>query len=253
MCRIPQSVNLTFTEGAFVFLVPAALFLAPGARADGRFAGFAADFAFYAVFSSIISTALAKIMFVASGMMLAGTALGRINQVMCAPVLEKPENPQVPRDNRVEFKDVSFTYDGAQVPALSHVSFTAEPGQTVALVGPSGGGKTTAASLIPRFWDVTSGAVEVGGVNVKQIDPHVLMDQVAFVFQNNRLFKTSILENVRAARPEATREQVQDALMAAQCGDILEKLPEGSIRRSAPKGRTSPAVNSRGSPWRGQF
>ena len=227
VCRIPQSVNLTFTEGAFVFLVPAALFLAPGARADGRFAGFAADFAFYAVFSSIISTALAKIMFVASGMMLAGTALGRINQVMCAPVLEKPENPQVPRDNRVEFKDVSFTYDGAQVPALSHVSFTAEPGQTVALVGPSGGGKTTAASLIPRFWDVTSGAVEVGGVNVKQIDPHVLMDQVAFVFQNNRLFKTSILENVRAARPEATREQVQDALMAAQCGDILEKLPEG--------------------------
>lgn len=160
-------------------------------------------------------------------MMLAGTALGRINQVMCAPVLEKPENPQVPRDNRVEFKDVSFTYDGAQVPALSHVSFTAEPGQTVALVGPSGGGKTTAASLIPRFWDVTSGAVEVGGVNVKQIDPHVLMDQVAFVFQNNRLFQTSILENVRAARPEATREQVQAALMAAQCGDILEKLPEG--------------------------
>ena len=98
------------------------------------------------------------------------------------------------------------------MPALSHVSFTAEPGQTVALVGPSGGGKTTAASLIPRFWDATSGAVKVGGVDVRQIDPHVLMDQIAFVFQNSRLFKASVLENVRAARPNATREQVLAAL-----------------------------------------
>ena len=97
----------------------------------------------------------------------------------------------------------------------------------MALVGPSGGGKTTAASLIPRFWDATSGVVEVGGVDVNRIDPHVLMDQVAFVFQNSRLFKASILENVRAARPEATREQVEAALSAAQCSDILEKLPDG--------------------------
>lgn len=139
-------------------------------------------------------------MFVSSGMMLASTALGRINQVMEAPILESPRYPQTPHSNKVEFKDVSFTYDGAENPALSHVSFTAESGQTVALVGPSGGGKTTAASLIPRFWDAASGAVEVGGVNVTQIDPHVLMEQVAFVFQNNRLFKASILENVRAAR-----------------------------------------------------
>ena len=94
-------------------------------------------------------------------------------------------------------------------------------------MGPSGGGKTTAASLIPRFWDADTGTVEVGGVDVRQIDPHVLMDQVAFVFQNNRLFKASILENVRAARPDASREQVLAALEAAQCGDILEKLPQG--------------------------
>ena len=227
VCRVPQSVNLTFTEGAFVFLVPAALFLAPGALTSGDFAGFVTNFAFYAIFSAIISTALAKIMFAASGMMLAGTALGRISKVMEAPTLKAPERPLAPKGNRVEFKDVSFTYDGAEVPALSHVSFTAEPGQTVALVGPSGGGKTTAASLIPRFWDATSGTVEVGGVDVTRIDPHVLMDQVAFVFQNNRLFKTSILENVRVARPEATREQVLAALTAAQCGDILEKLPDG--------------------------
>ena len=227
VCRVPQSINLTFTEGAFLFLVPVVLFLAPGALASGNFAGFVTNFAFYAVFSAIISTALAKIMFAASGMMLAGTALGRIQPVMDAPTLAVPEHPQTPKDNRVVFRDVSFTYDGAQSPALSHVSFTAEPGETVALVGPSGGGKTTAASLIPRFWDADTGTVEVGGVDVRQIDPHVLMDQVAFVFQNNRLFKASILENVRAARPDASREQVLAALEAAQCGDILEKLPQG--------------------------
>ena len=221
VCRVPQSINLTFTEGAFVFLVPAALFLAPSALAGSDFAGF------YAVFSAIISTALAKIMFAASGMMLAGTALGRIDQVMGAPELKNPDHPQKPQNSRVEFENVSFTYDGAETPALSHVSFTAEPGQTVALVGPSGGGKTTAASLIPRFWDATSGAVKVGGVDVRQIDPHVLMDQIAFVFQHSRLFKASIFENVRAARPDATQEQVRAALMAAQCGDILEKLPQG--------------------------
>lgn len=227
VCKVPQSVNLTFTEGAFVFLVPTALLLAPAALASGSFAGFVTNFAFYAVFSAIISTALAKIMFAASGMMLASTALGRISEVMSAPVLKITDHPQVPKDNSVEFKDVSFTYAGAEIPAIDHVSFKVEPGQTVALVGPSGGGRTTAASLIPRFWDVSSGSVLVGGVDVREADPHVLMNQVAFVFQNNRLFKTSILENVRASRPEATREEVQAALTAAQCDDILEKLPDG--------------------------
>ena len=227
VCRIPQSVNLTFTEGAFIFLVPAALLIAPSALSDGDFAGFVTNFAFYAVFSAIISTALARIMFAASGTMLAKTALGRINTVMDAPTLEVTSSPQQPKDNGVEFKDVTFTYDGTDHPALDHVSFKVEPGQTVALVGPSGGGKTTAASLIPRFWDTSSGEVLVGGVNVKNIDPHVLMDKVAFVFQNTHLFKTSILENVRAARPDATREEAEAALHAAQCDDILEKLPNG--------------------------
>ena len=227
VCQIPQSVNLTFTEGAFIFLVPVALLLAPNALRNGDFSGFLTDFAFYAVFSAIISTALARIMFAASGMMLASTALGRIAQVMDAPTLPITDDPQTPNGNSVEFRDVSFTYDGADIPALDHVSFRVEPGQTVALVGPSGGGKTTAASLIPRFWDVSAGSVEVGGVDVRQTDPHMLMDQVAFVFQNTHLFKASVLENVRAARPEATREEVLSALSAAQCGDILEKLPNG--------------------------
>ena len=227
VCKVPQAINLTATEGAFVFLVPVALLLAPAALSAGTFAGFVTNFAFYAVFSAIISTALARIMFAASGMMLAKTALGRIDQVMSAPTLTITDHPKAPRDNSVAFDDVSFTYDGAELPALDHVSFSVKPGQTVALVGPSGGGKTTAASLVPRFWDVTSGAVKVGGVDVRDTDPHVLMDQVAFVFQNNRLFKASILENVRVSRPDATRQEVEKALSAAQCDDIIAKLPDG--------------------------
>ncbi len=227
VCRIPQAINLTFTEGAFIFLVPASIVIAPLALEGGSFAAFVTNFAFYAVFSAIISTALAKIMFAAGGIMLAQTALGRINQVMSAPTLPVTDNPQIPQGNRVEFDDVSFTYEGAKVPALSHVTFTAEPGQTVALVGPSGGGKTTTASLIPRFWDTSSGTVKVGGVDVKEVNPHTLMDNIAFVFQNNRLFKTTILENVRAARPDASIEEVKAALSAAQCDDIIAKLPDG--------------------------
>ncbi|MBQ6266125.1 MAG: ABC transporter ATP-binding protein, partial [Clostridia bacterium] len=175
VCRVPQSINLTATEGVFIFLIPAALIIAPSALKSGNFSEFVTDFAFYAVFSAIISTALARIMFAASGLMLAQTALARIDTVMKAPTLEITKNPQVPKDNGVEFRDVTFTYDGADIPALEHVSFKVLPGQTVALVGPSGGGKTTAASLIPRFWDITDGAVEVGNVNVKDIDPHILM------------------------------------------------------------------------------
>jgi len=227
VCQVPQAVNLTATEGAFIFLVPVAIFIAPSALKNGNFTTFITNFAFYAVFSAIVSTALAKIMFAASGTMMAKTAVGRFNEVMNAPALEITDNPQRPRDNTVEFKDVSFSYEGSAFPALDHVSFKVEPGQTVALVGPSGGGKTTAASLVPRFWDASSGTVEVGGVDVRQTDPHVLMGQVAFVFQNNRLFKASIFENVRMARPTAGRAEVEAALMAAQCKDILDKLPNG--------------------------
>ncbi|OON85896.1 ABC transporter ATP-binding protein [Oribacterium sp. C9] len=227
ICKIPQSINLTATEGAFAFMVPVALFIAPKALAGGTFASFVADFAFYAVFSAIISTALARIMFAANGTMLADTAMKRIETVMNAPVLSQPAVSGMPEGNDVEFRNVSFTYEGSEVPALSDLSFTIRSGETVALVGPSGGGKTTAASLIPRFWDVTEGEVLIGGVNVKNISPDVLMDRIAFVFQNNRLFKTSILENVRAAKPDATRREVMEALEAAQCMDIIDKLPKG--------------------------
>ena len=227
VCRVPQSINLTFTEGAFIFLVPVVIFLAPGALHSGNFSDFITNFVFYAVFSAIISTSLAKIMFASSVIMLASTALSRIDLVMKAPTLEKCVNPKEPEDNSVVFRDVSFTYEGSSIPALSQISFKVESGQTVALVGPSGGGKTTAASLIPRFWDVDEGVIEVGNVNVKEIDQHVLMEQVAFVFQNTKLFKTSILENVKIANPNASDDDVMQALKAARCEDIIEKLPNG--------------------------
>jgi len=227
VCKVPQAINLTATEGSFVFLVPVVLILASSALNSGSFVKFVVNFAFYSVFSAVISTALARIMFGASGMMLADTALMRINQVMDAPVLPVSEKKLIPADNSIEFDHVSFTYEGNDYPALDDVSFKVEECETVALVGPSGGGKTTAASLIPRFWDVSKGNVRIGGADVRDIDPHVLMDQVAFVFQNDHLFKTTVLENVRAARPQATEAEVSEALSAAQCDDIIAKLPEG--------------------------
>ena len=227
VCENPYSVNLSFTEAAFVFLIPVAIFLVPGAISSGNFVRLVTDFAFYAIFSAVMSTALAKIMFAAGGMMQAEDALRRVEDILAAPQVSVPKDPKVPAGNGIEFQTVSFTYEGAEKKALDTVTFTVPAGSTVALVGPSGGGKTTAASLIPRFWDVDLGSVAVGGVDVREIDPKVLMQQVAFVFQNNRLFKTTILENVRASRPEATREEVLRALEAAQCSDIIEKMPNG--------------------------
>ena len=227
ICKVPQAINLTATEGSFVFLVPVVLIMASSALRSGNFVQFVTNFAFYSVFSAVISTALARIMFGASGMMQADTALMRINQVMGAPVLNVSEKNLIPADNSIEFDHVSFTYEGNDYPALDDVSFKVCNCETVALVGPSGGGKTTAASLIPRFWDVSKGTVRIGGVDVRDIDPHVLMDHVAFVFQNDHLFKTTVLENVRAARPQATEAEVLAALSAAQCDDIIAKLPDG--------------------------
>ena len=181
---------------------------------------------FYIIITPVISLTLPRIMYMSENKMVVADALARIDSVLEAAPMQVQAVPQHPQDASVALQNVHFSYDGKNE-VIKGVSLEIQPGQTVALVGPSGGGKTTAASLIPRFWDVSSGAVLVGGVDVRDMDPHALMDQIAFVFQNSRLFKTSILENVRAARPEATREQVLSALMAAQCSDILEKLSKG--------------------------
>ena len=224
LCRVPQSLNLTFVDGVVVLLVPAVLLIAPGVT---DWAKFLTDYAFYAVFSAIISTALQRMMFAAAYTQQADNAMRRISGVLDAPTLAEPADPRHPKDASIAFDDVSFSYEGAASPALDHVSLEVPSGSTVALVGPSGGGKTTAASLVPRFWDVGSGAVRVGGVDVRQVAQRDLMDQVAFVFQNDRLFKGTILDNVRAARPDATREQALAALEAAQCSDIVDKMPHG--------------------------
>lgn len=224
-CQTPQSLSLTVISAAAIFLVPVAVFVAPGE--DGM-ARLAANFAFYAIFSAVIPTAMTRVMFMSEAFQSAADAVARVEEVLAAPVISAPAAPLAPADNSIRLDEVSFTYEGAEQPALDRVSFEVPAGATVALVGPSGGGKTTAASLVPRFWDVDAGRVLVGGVDVRDMDPADLMDRVAFVFQTNRLFSQSILENVRAARPDATREEAMAALEAAQCADILEKLPNGA-------------------------
>ena len=224
-CKTPQSLSLTVINGIALFLVPVAILVAPG---EGDFARFVANFAFYAIFSAVIPTAMTRVMFMSEAFQSAADAVSRVEEVLAAPVIEAPAAPQMPRDNAIRFENVSFTYEGTDAPALDRVSFEVPAGATVALVGPSGGGKTTAASLVPRFWDVDSGRVTLGGVDVRAMDPHELMERVAFVFQANRPFRQTVLENVRAARPEASREEALAALEAAQCTDILEKLPRGA-------------------------
>lgn len=223
-CRAPQSASLTFVNGVALFLVPAAILIAPG---EGDITTFVANFAFYAIFSAVIPTAMIRVMFISDAVQTSTDALGRVREILAAPVIEAPASPQAPADNALSFHDVTFSYEGASAPALDHVTFDVPAGATVALVGPSGGGKSTAASLVPRFWDVDSGSVTCGGVDVRQMDPADLMNRVAFVFQTNRLFKQSIFENVRAAHPDASREEVAAALSAAQCDDIVAKLPQG--------------------------
>ena len=223
-CRMPQVVNLTALNGLVVFLLPVALLLAPG---EGDFSRFLTNFAFYAIFSAVIPTAMSKLMFVSEASQMAGDSMGRVRGVLEAKPLPVSAAPKHPSGNDVHFEDVTFTYEGAEVPAVEHVSFSVPAGSTLALVGPSGGGKSTCASLVPRFWDVGEGRVLVGGVDVRDMDPRELMDQVAFVFQTNRLFSATLADNVRAARPSATDEQVLAALSAAQCDDIVAKLPQG--------------------------
>ena len=222
-CRVGQTCFLTFINGAFALLIPAALLLASG----GDVRAVLVNFIFYALFAPACGQMINRIMYMSEAVMEADEAVGRLDEILSQKPMENTGVQKRPANAAVSFDHVTFTYSGADRPALSDVSFAVRPGQVTALVGPSGGGKTTVASLIPRFWDADSGAVSIGGVNVKEMDTEDLMKQTAFVFQDTRLFKESLLENIRAARPDASREEVLSAAHAAQCDDILEKLPHG--------------------------
>lgn len=222
-CRMGQTCFLTFINGAFALLIPAALLIASGG--DVRTA--LVNLIFYALFAPACGQMINRIMYMSEAVMEADEAIGRLDEILSQKPMEESKVQKKPAGDAVVFAHVTFTYPGADRPALEDVSFSVQSGQVVALVGPSGGGKTTAASLIPRFWDVDSGNVTVGGADVRELDSTALMGQVAFVFQDTRLFKESLLENIRAARPDASREEVLAAAHAAQCDDILEKLPQG--------------------------
>ena len=224
ICHLPQTIQMTALNGTVIFLIPVAILLASG---QSDFTSFVADFAFYAVFSGMVPTAMTRLQFSSESFSKADDALDRIAGVLSSDPLTVADEPERPKSADASLEQASYTYPGADLPALDRIDFKVPEGGMVALVGPSGGGKSTCASLLPRFWDVDSGRVAVGGIDVRSIDPHDLMGQVAFVFQTNRLFSTTLLENVRAARPDAAPEQVMEALRAAQCMDIVGKLPKG--------------------------
>ena len=221
--RLPMMLYTAAVNGVFAFLIAGALLFTRG----GVTPEFLSDLIFYILITPILSVTLTRIMFQSENAMIVDDALQRIDSVRNLAPLPEARNPKSPRDASVELSHVRYSYDGEK-DALCDVSLTILAGQTVAFVGPSGGGKTTLANLVSRFFDPQEGAVRIGGVDVRDISKEELMNTVSFVFQNSRLLKASILENVRMGKPDATREEVLRALHSAQCDDILEKFPQGA-------------------------
>ena len=220
--RAPMMFYTAAINSVFATLIAGGLIF----TRNGVTTEFLLDMIFYIIITPIISVTLTRIMFQSENAMIVNDALQRIDSVLNLKPLEEAEHPGHPKDASVEPQNIRFSYDG-ETEVLKDISLTIPQGQTVAFVGPSGGGKTTLANLIPRFFDPKSGSVSIGGVNVKDIPKEELMNTVSFVFQNSRLIKASVLENVRMGKPDATRDEVLDALHNAQCDDILEKLPRG--------------------------
>ncbi|MDD4125755.1 MAG: ABC transporter ATP-binding protein [Eubacteriales bacterium] len=221
--RLPMMFYTTIINAVFAVLIAAALIM----TRNGVDNVFLINLLFYIIFTPIITVTLTKIMFSSENKMIVADALERIDSVMTLKPLSESDRPVSPEDNSVELRNVSFRYQNAKQNALNHVSMRINAGEHVALVGPSGGGKTTLANVIARFWDIDGGEILIGGINVKDIPKEELMNTVSFVFQDSKLLKASILENVRMAKPDATREEVIKALEAAQCADIIEKMPYG--------------------------
>ncbi len=223
-CRQPMLFFMLFINSAFAFLIALALILSNGGA--NVTSNIILNFLFYVIITPVIVTTMQRVMFMSEGNMTVADAFDRIDFVLDRKPFENSKNSKKPDNHSVAFENVSFSYDGEKL-ALDNVSFEAKSGTLLALVGPSGGGKTTVAGLIARFWDVNEGAVKIGGVNVKDIPKEELMNTVSYVFQDSKLLKRSILENVRLSRPDATEQEVMIALEKAQCTDIIEKLPDG--------------------------
>lgn len=219
--RTPMIFYTAAVNGVFVFLIAGALLL-NGGFADSNFL---LNLLFYIIITPIISITLTRIMFSSENAMIVDDAMKRIDSILNLQPL--PENGHYrPGDASIQLKNASYSYDGAK-DAVHGLTMQIASGETIALVGPSGGGKTTAAGLIARFFDAQCGEVLIGGADIKSIPKKQLMDNISFVFQNSRLLKASILDNVRLAKPDASREEVLTALEAAQCMDIIQKLPKG--------------------------
>ena len=226
--RFPMMCYTTLVNGIFAVLVAAAIVMTSGGVTNG----FLLNLMYYIIITPIITLTLTKIMYASENKLIVADAMSRIDSILEMEPLPETDYPKHPKDNSVELSGVSFRYKDVSVNltprnALENISLTIRPGEHVAFVGPSGGGKTTLASIVARFWDVREGSVKIGGINVKEIAKEELMDTVSFVFQDSKLLKTSILENVRMAKPGASRGEILKALHDAQCDDILEKLPQG--------------------------
>ena len=220
--RAPMMFYTATINGVFAFLIAGGLLFTSQGVTDE----FLLNLIFYIIITPIISVTLTKIMFQSENAMIVADSLSRIDSVLNLDPLSEPREPKSPKDSSVELKNISFSYDGKK-DVLKDISLTIPAGATVAFVGPSGGGKTTLANVISRFFDPKSGSVSIGGVDVKDISKEELMNTVSFVFQNSHLVKDSVLENVRMGKQDATREEVMDGLEKAQCMDIIEKLPQG--------------------------
>lgn len=219
----PMIAFTTAANGIFAALIPAAYAFAGKGVTDTLIL----NIIFYVLITSILTVTLMKIAYAGESQMIVEDALKRMDDILDVAPLAEAGKKEVPKDASVELKNVAFAYDDTKGNAIDGISLNIRDGEHIALVGPSGGGKTTLASLIARFWDVKSGAVKIGGVDVKNIDSKELMNHVSYVFQDSKLLKTSILENVRMGRPDASEQEVLQALKEAQCMDILEKFPDG--------------------------
>lgn len=219
----PMIAFTTAANGIFAALILAAYAFAGKGVTDTLIL----NIIFYVLITSILTVTLMKIAYAGESQMIVEDALKRMDDILDVVPLAEAGKKEVPKDASVELKDVAFAYDDTKGNAIDGISLNIRTGEHIALVGPSGGGKTTLASLIARFWDVKSGAVKIGGVDVKNIDSKELMNHVSYVFQDSKLLKTSILENVRMGRPDASEQEVLQALKEAQCMDILEKFPDG--------------------------